>query len=382
VDTQRPQLDTVLSSVCQPRHETNRKKSLYCSLGGVGDIFGRRSRQAAIEVPIFSRMINGDEVEARLRLLKTSSSVSIKLDFSGGVTAKQSLDLKVQAVTDSNEEEIFSVRDWMLDNNELKKGNRTRIDAFSLPGRFVSLLEDPDVDTCTFTFEIQIAPVKVELRQEIIPALAHEYGLNIITDMVADHLPNHYHSMLVKGWGSDVKLLVGFGAAEVQAHKSILSASSPVFSAMFRSGMLEAAQNSVVINDATEGEVLLFLEIIYTGHVFSKDAWSNWRTVAGVLSLCDKYSLRYPYVEDMCIARLSSLLVLSNVCSLLLLAKKLSHSQNAWVLKNAALKYLVSNMNEMRETPEYKELMQTDGSLIQDIMDEVLLQAGVKKRRL
>ena len=305
----------------------------------------------------------------------------MKVEFRGGVTTKHSLDLKITAVTDSDEEEFFTITDWVLDNHGLRKGNGTCIDAFSLPGRFVSLLEDPSADSCTFTFEIRLAPVHLVLRHKTIPALAHEYGLKIVTDLVADHLPKHYHSMLKEGWGSDVKLLVGVQSVEMQAHKSILAAASPVFSAMFRSGMLEEAQHSVVIDDATEEEVILFLEIIYTGRVFSADAWGKWRIVAGVLSLCDKYSLRYPHVEDMCISRLSSLLFLDNVCSLLLLSQKLSHLKNMWVLKKAALEYLVSFMGVMRDTPEYKELMQTDVSLVQEIMDEVLSCAGVKKRR-
>jgi BTB/POZ domain len=327
-------------------------------------------------------MIAGDEVEARLRLVKIGSSTSIKVEFSGGVTAKHSLDVKVKAVTDREDEENFAVSDWMLEHHELNKRDGTFIDAFSLPGRFVSLLEDPDTDTCTFTFEVHIAPVEVSLKHDIIPGLAHEYGLNEVTDMVADHLPNHYHSMMVEGWGSDVKLLVGSEGVEMKAHKSILAASSPVLEAMFQSGMLEESQNSVVLTDASEEEVRLFLEIIYTGRVFSKADWNNWKTVAGVLSLCDKYSLRYPNVEDMCIARLCSLLLLSNACTILLLAQKLIHSKNMWVLKNAALKYLARNMYDVRDTPEYKELMQTDVALVQDIMDEVLLQAGGKKRRI
>ena len=62
---------------------------------------------------------------------------------------------------------------------------------------------------------------------------------------------------------TDVELLVG--KESLGAHRSLLSARSPVFAAMFASGMKEAATGQVRIEDVDPATFKQFLKFLYTG---------------------------------------------------------------------------------------------------------------------
>ena len=57
------------------------------------------------------------------------------------------------------------------------------------------------------------------------------------------------------------------GAREFSAHKVVLVACCPYFSAMFRSGMTEAKENRVEMKDVDPDALELVLRLIYTGKV-------------------------------------------------------------------------------------------------------------------
>ena len=61
-----------------------------------------------------------------------------------------------------------------------------------------------------------------------------------------------FGKLLQTGWASDVEFKLG--NVTIPAHKAVLGARSPVFRAMFSSGMAESKSNDVVI-DGVEPEV-------------------------------------------------------------------------------------------------------------------------------
>jgi len=83
---------------------------------------------------------------------------------------------------------------------------------------------------------------------------------------------------------TDVEFLVGeetFGA-----HRSLLSARSPVFAAMFASGMKEAVDGQVRIEDVNPTTFQLFLKFLYTG-MFEPSSTDNRELFA----VADKYGV-------------------------------------------------------------------------------------------
>jgi len=82
---------------------------------------------------------------------------------------------------------------------------------------------------------------------------------------------------------TDVEFLVGEEA--FGAHRSLLSARSPVFAAMFASGMKEALTGRVRIEDVNPTTFQRFLKFLYTGMVESSAMDEELFTVA------DKYGV-------------------------------------------------------------------------------------------
>ena len=64
------------------------------------------------------------------------------------------------------------------------------------------------------------------------------------------NIQEDFQTLLETGELSDVTLLVGEERKEIKTHKLVLSARSPVFSAMFQHQMAENRTNSVKIEDA------------------------------------------------------------------------------------------------------------------------------------
>ena len=74
----------------------------------------------------------------------------------------------------------------------------------------------------------------------------------------------------------------------LSAHKTILGARSPVFSAMFRhSNLKEAASDEVVIEDVDGDTMQIFLEFVYGKETFLSD----FDTACAVMAVADKYDV-------------------------------------------------------------------------------------------
>ncbi|XP_054721492.1 protein roadkill-like [Uloborus diversus] len=152
---------------------------------------------------------------------------------------------------------------------------------------------------------------------------------------------------------SDVILSVG--GREFYAHKAILAARSPVFSAMFEHDMEEKKQNRVEITD-TDPEVLKeMLRFIYTGKS------PNLENIPDeLLAAADKYALER--LKVMCEEELCQNLSVDTVAEALILADL----HNADQLKGYCIDFINSHAADVMETIGWKTMVRVRPHLLAD----------------
>ena len=101
--------------------------------------------------------------------------------------------------------------------------------------------------------------------------------------MVDLHHRDHLWDAAADGKLTDVELLVG--KVMFPAHRSLLSARSPVFAAMFKSGMEEALTGRVRVDGVDPTTFRQFLEFLYTGTL------STWVDKSKVLFMANRYQI-------------------------------------------------------------------------------------------
>ena len=142
---------------------------------------------------------------------------------------------------------------------------------------------------------------------------------------------------------SDVIFIVD--KKEFPAHKTILAARSPVFSAMFQHDMKEAALNRVDIVDIEPDIFQALLRFIYTDQVdFTME------NSTALLVASDRYHL--DLLKSKCEAFLAQGLSIEN-CSVLLVLADVHDATN---LKKAAVNFFRNFSSEVVATDEWKEM--------------------------
>ncbi|XP_051173211.1 speckle-type POZ protein B-like [Leptopilina boulardi] len=130
------------------------------------------------------------------------------------------------------------------------------------------------------------------------------------------------------------------------AHKMILSLRSPVFAAMFKSKMSEELTSIVEIKDIESTIFQKMLRFIYTDEVkYLKES------AIQLYNAAEKYQLEK--LKRMCINSLYENLSLKTVIETLKFAKKFS----IFYLEQSCLKYLVLNIETLKETFAFEELI-------------------------
>ncbi|XP_033616530.1 LOW QUALITY PROTEIN: speckle-type POZ protein-like, partial [Fukomys damarensis] len=140
---------------------------------------------------------------------------------------------------------------------------------------------------------------------------------------------------------------------EFQAHKAILAARSPVFSAMFEHEMQESYKNRVEINDVQPEVFKEMLGFIYTGK-----APNLHRMAQDLLAAADKYALER--LKVMCEEALCSQLSVENAVEIFTLADLHSAHQ----LKTQALDFINYHVSDILETSGWQSLVATYPELV------------------
>ncbi len=120
-----------------------------------------------------------------------------------------------------------------------------------------------------------------------------------------NNIPNFANKLIDSAWTeeiwaaavmrkmTDVELLVGEEA--FGAHRSLLSVRSPVFAAMFSSGMKEIATSQVRIKDIDPATFQHFLKFLYTG-VLEPSSVDN----SELLKIADRYQVKI--LKEVCLS--------------------------------------------------------------------------------
>ncbi|GFR02800.1 speckle-type POZ protein [Trichonephila clavata] len=158
---------------------------------------------------------------------------------------------------------------------------------------------------------------------------------------------------------SDVVLKCQF--LTIPAHKNILSARSPVFSAMFKNEMREKQENVVEISDLDFSTLRTMLFYIYTGN--TDDLTKS--NVQDILYAADKYQLAG--LKDICYEHSKSTASDENVLNILVLGDM--HDQD---LKDFAMNFIcnkVARFSLLENTEEWKRLQMEKSSLAFEVLN-------------
>ncbi|KAL5510518.1 hypothetical protein EMCRGX_G006078 [Ephydatia muelleri] len=178
--------------------------------------------------------------------------------------------------------------------------------------------------------------------------------------------------LLEDGQFSDVMLAVG--SHEFKAHKAVLAARSPVFSAMFEHEMEESRKNRVEISDLDQEVMQEMLAYIYTGKA------PNLKKMAdSLLSAADKYAL--DRLKVMCEEALCANLNIENVSDTLVLADLHSATQ----LKAMCIDFINNYAPEVMDTQGWSTLVSRHAHLVAEAFKALALAETTllrKRRRL
>jgi len=174
-------------------------------------------------------------------------------------------------------------------------------------------------------------------------------------------------SKLLNGNGSDVTIIAGSTSPEkLSAHKCILMARSPVFSAMFTYTMAESASSTVTMPDFEPPVVREMLHFMYTDTCSSSDIYAEH----GVALLCMALKYQVLGMVGQCEAYFCSQLSEETAVSLLMLADTYS----ATGLKQKTLQF-IAHHPAVATSPEYRDL---DADLLKEASGAI---EAVSKRR-
>ncbi|XP_057317898.1 speckle-type POZ protein B-like isoform X2 [Microplitis mediator] len=182
-----------------------------------------------------------------------------------------------------------------------------------------------------------------------------EYPLQTPQRQMTDDFKELYNNQI----NCDVTFVVG--NEKFKAHKIILSARSPVFSAMFTHKMKENRDNEVAIPDIEPEIFNKLLEFIYTDDIKNLDM-----DAASLFEAADKYQLLK--LKSLCEVSLSKSASIDNAIKLMILADL----HNANQLLEYVLVFIIKNIGNVIETSEYKALEETKPVLFSKLMKRLV----------
>ncbi|CAL1287708.1 unnamed protein product [Larinioides sclopetarius] len=137
------------------------------------------------------------------------------------------------------------------------------------------------------------------------------------------------------------------------AHKSILSARTSVFKAMFTTNMQEKANECVIIEDLDSDTIRRMLKFLYSDNLDDLD----WQCAKNLYFAADKYNMIG--LKHRCSAFMKSNLQPPNCCKILVLADKHQDSD----LKKSVQEYIAKFREEIFRSDHWKILEKSNPEL-------------------
>ncbi|XP_046657417.1 BTB and MATH domain-containing protein 42-like [Daphnia pulicaria] len=150
----------------------------------------------------------------------------------------------------------------------------------------------------------------------------------------------------------------------IGAHILILSIGSPVFSAMFQSGLLESQTREVTITDIELEIFRQLLDYLYTG---SAPKLADENITKLLFEAADKYSVEH--LKNDCLEALQERVRLHNVVNLLIW----SHFRSTKPLFDMALDFIVNNFRKLFVQADFEDFLKNYPDLCLMVMKRVAL---------
>ncbi|XP_058792339.1 speckle-type POZ protein-like [Phymastichus coffea] len=165
-------------------------------------------------------------------------------------------------------------------------------------------------------------------------------------DNVAQNVLSHFEQLFLDQRLGDVKLSAACGRA-LHAHKSILTARSPIFAAMFEHDTMERQQNAVDIKDVEFNVLKEMLRFIYADRIEITD-----KSTSDLLIAADKYQIEG--LKEHCVQLLSDNISVENVAEVLVIADR----HNVASLKTRAMNFIRAHIAEVVDTSGFESIVQ------------------------
>ncbi|GBL76035.1 TD and POZ domain-containing protein 4 [Araneus ventricosus] len=298
--------------------------------------------EVLITFDLFIKNGNGDEEPINLLLVSNNDKVKY---FVLHLTALNEMIRNQSVFHDANEAKLLTL--------PFSKKNLLANKNLCLPNDVLSFRGECIFSTGKVLKEIE----RVVYGCESLPTsdagshfLDEENSLSISKRTLNENLKSLFHDNILP----DIKLKT---SSEIYfAHKSILSARSPVFRAMFSNNMKEKFSDCVDIEDLSSDTVYRMLHYVYTAEV--KDI--QFEDACELYRAADKYEI-LP-LRDQCSAYLKCNFCPSNVCEALILAD--THQDKD--LKTAAQDFIFEH--DVINNEEWLQLLGTNLKLAADTM--------------
>lgn len=176
-------------------------------------------------------------------------------------------------------------------------------------------------------------------------------------NVLLHNMATDFEKELYNSKSSDVTLEVE--DERIPAHKAVLSARSPVFAAMFDSGMSEQISGHVRISDIKKEAVKELLRFLYCCRVDRLHDMAY-----DLLPAADKYCL--PDLKDMCERTLVNQIKVENVFIYL----ELANSHQCDELRKAAIRYIKANPKEVMSCGA--DVFRTHAYLLAEVFEELV----------
>ncbi|KAJ4895980.1 BTB/POZ domain-containing protein [Raphanus sativus] len=170
---------------------------------------------------------------------------------------------------------------------------------------------------------------------------------------------------------TDILLKPGDDGPPVPAHRALLASKSEIFKNILDSDECKTAPESITLQELNLEELQALLEFLYTGTLASDKLEKH---VYALFVAADKYMIHY--LQEFCEQHMLSSLEISSVLDVL----DVSDLGSSKTLKEAALGFVVRNMDDIVFTDKYEEFSQKNQHLCVQITRAFLMETRNKRR--